>query len=858
MEYILTSRSLTMRLLAPLLAICLMAFATPVAVLAQDTSSAPAEAPTPSPAPTLIQTIQVQGNQRVEANTVASYLLFAPGDPYSENRIDLSVKTLYATGLFADVAIDPRDGNVLIRVIENPIINRVIFEGNKSLKTDKITDEIDAEPRAIFTRSNIQEDVQRIIELYRQSGRFAATVTPKVVQQPQNRVDLIFEITEGPVTGVRRINFIGNGEFPDRRLRKEIATAESKWYDFFSSNDNYDPGRLEYDREQLRTFYTNRGFADFRVVAAVAELTPDHEDFYITFTLDEGEEYTWGEISVETELETLNADFLRALINIKPGSIYNASRVETAIDTLNFAAGTSGYAFVDIQPDIRRNRDTKTVDLVFNVVEGPRVYIERIDIVGNTTTLDYVIRREMELVEGDAFNRILLDRSRNRVRALRFFEEVEITERQGSSPDRAIVEVTVKEQPTGELSFSAGFSSADAFLVDLSITQRNLRGRGQLMRFVIRASSNRREVDLRFTEPRFLGRNLAAGVELFDIVIDFLDEAGFRQSRTGGQLTLAFPLTENTTLSTRYSLRHENVELLGNECVGFESGSVITRTNSLCEQVGGRLSSIVGYTFGWDRRNDPITPTRGFDVRFSQDSAGLGGDVKYLRSDFRANVYRGLYKNVIASASVSGGYIRGWGGEDVSINDRYFKGNFEFRGYDTAGIGPRIVRTDGESGEVTIRQGNSLGGNAFGIAAAEVSFPVGIPNLLGSLFAEVGTVGLVDDRFKFNTITSLRVCDPTTYVKGVPGVSETCQVIDNTIGTLAVGDNCDGVQDDGLAHTLVGCDTVVDDLTLRGMVGASIFWESPFGPIRFDFAKPVKKVPYDERKSFQFTTRTRF
>ncbi len=774
--------------------------------------------PAPVPLPQIIKNIQVQGNQRVEANTVASYLLFAPGDPYSEDRIDLSVKTLYATGLFADVAIDPRDGNVLIRVIENPIINRVILEGNKSLKSDKITDEIEAEPRAIFTRSNIQEDVQRIIELYRQSGRFGATIVPKVVQQPQNRVDLIFEISEGPVTGVKRINIIGNSEFADRRLRKEMATEESIWYKFFSSNDNYDPGRLEFDREQLRTFYTNRGFADFRVVSAVAELTPDQEDFYITFTVDEGDEYTWGDIKVDTELDDLSSDFLERLINIKPGTVYNASRVEEVIDTLNFAAGTSGYAFVDIQPNIKRNRDEKTVDLVFNVVEGPRVYIERIDVVGNTTTLDYVIRREMELVEGDAFNRILLDRSRNRVRALRFFEEVEITERQGSAPDRAIVEVAVKEQPTGELSFSAGFSSADAFLVDLSITQRNLRGRGQLLRFVIRASSNRREIDLRFTEPRFLGRNLAAGVEVFDVVIDFLDEAGFRQSRTGGQLTLAFPLTENTSLSTRYSLRQEDIELPGTDCTQIDF-SIPSQLTSLCEQVGGRLSSIFGYTFAWDRRNDPITPTRGFDVRFGQDLAGIGGDVKYLRTDFEANAYRGLFKDVIASATLSAGYIRGWGGDPVSVNDRYFKGNFDFRGFDNAGIGPRVVQYDPLTGQVTQRL-NSLGGNAFGLAAAEVSFPVGIPNLLGSLFAEAGTVGLLDEDFQFDT-----GIDPITgeQLTSAPVFQRT-----------------------------------EDSLALRATVGASVFWESPFGPIRFDFTKPLRQFDFDERKSFQFTTRTRF
>jgi outer membrane protein insertion porin family len=808
----------------------------PLSVQAQD--AAPSVAP-----PTVIRSIQVQGNQRVEANTVASYLLFAPGDPYSETRLDTSLKTLYATGLFADVAIDPRDGNVLVQVIENPIINRVIFEGNKSLKTDKITDEIEAEPRAIFTRAAVQEDVTRIIELYRQSGRFAATVSPKVVQKPQNRVDLVFEITEGPVTGVKRINIIGNAEFPDRRLRKEIATAESSWYKFFSSNDNFDPGRLEFDREQLRTFYTNRGFADFRVVSAVAELTPDQEDFYITFTVDEGEEYVWGEVSVETELDTLNKGFLENLIPVRTGTIYNASKVEDAIDSLNFAAGIGGYAFVDVQPQIKRNRSDKTVDLVFNIVEGPRVYIERIDIVGNTTTLDYVIRREMELVEGDAFNRILLDRSKNRVRALRFFEDVEITETQGSAPDRAVVEVRVKEQPTGELSFSAGFSSADRFLVDLSITQRNLRGRGQALRMSVRASSNRREIDLRFTEPRFLGRNLGAGVELFDVVIDFIDEAGFRQSRTGGQVSLAFPLTEYTNFSARYSLRKEDIEFpQENQCPGLLSadsqGQTVSATNTqlltLCEQLGGRLSSIFGYTFGWDRRNDPITPTRGFDVRLSQDLAGLGGDVKYLRSDIRANAYRGLYKDVIASATLAGGYIRGFGGDGISINDRYFKGNFEFRGFDNAGVGPRVVTFNADTGDTLINgvqdgRGQALGGNLFGLASTEVSFPVGIPSLLGSLFVEAGTVGLLDDEFTYNTIVS------------------------STDPSFTPGSSCEGITTVGVL-----CQRTIDELAPRVTAGASVFWESPFGPIRFDFTQPLVKQPYDDRQSFQFTTRTRF
>lgn len=746
--------------------------------------------------PEFIKSIKVIGNQRVEANTVASYLLIAPGDRYSDERIDLSIKTLFATGLFADVLIEPGDGNMVIRVVENPIINRVIIEGNKALKTDKITDELEAAPRSVFTRSRVQADVQRIIDLYSQSGRFAAQVVPKVVQQPQNRVDLIFEITEGPTTGVKRINFIGNNEFSDRRLRKQLATKESIWWKIFGSNDNYDPNRLEYDREQIRTFYTDRGFADFRVVSAVAELVPNHKDFYITFTVDEGQEYTWGDISVETELETLDKKVLEAIVPIKSGHIYKSSDMEDAIDTLTFAAGAAGYAFVDIQPQIKRNRDTKTVDLVFNMVEGPRVYIERIDIVGNTTTLDYVIRREMELVEGDAFNRILLDRSKNRIRALRFFEDVEITETQGSTPDRAKVEVKVTEQPTGELSFSAGFSSSDRFLVDLSISQRNLRGRGQQLRFVVRASSNRQEIDLRFTEPRFLNRNLAAGIELFNITNDFFSEAGFRSKRVGVQTTLGFRLTEYTTLQARYALRQEKVDC---------SATLTSSNPQLCLQDNNRLSSVLGYTFGWDRRNDPITPTRGFDMFFTQDFAGIGGDVKYLRSEFRAGTYRGLFKDVIASAKISGGYITGWGGEGVQINDRFFKGSRTFRGFDNAGIGPRAVQINTTTGEA-VRRLNALGGNAYGHAVAEVSFPL-VSSLLGSVFVEAGTVGLLDDEFKISS-------DPSIIIR--------------------------------------------DELAIRSIAGASVFWDSPFGPIRFDFTVPISKEEFDETKSFQFNTSTRF
>lgn len=751
----------------------------------------------------VIQGILVEGNQRIETATLLSYLTVAQGHPFDPVEIDTSLKVLFATGLFADVAFERRGNLLVVRVVENPIINRVVFEGNNALDDDKLSEEIQAQPRAIFTRARVQSDVQRMIELYRRSGRFAAQITPKVVEQPQNRVDLVFEISEGPVTGVRRINFIGNEAFSDRRLRGEVVTRESRFWRFFSSNDNYDPDRLEYDRELLRQFYTDRGYADFRVVSAVAELTPDQEDFFITYVLDEGETYTFGEITVNSEIETLNETALRALVPIRDGALFEQSKIEDAIDALTFAAGAAGYAFVDIRPRRIVDREARTVSVEFLIAEGPRVYIDRIDVVGNTRTVDHVIRREMQIVEGDAFNRVLIDRSKNRVRALGFFEEVEVTELPGAAPDRAIVQVEVTEQPTGTLSFGAGFSSVDAFLVDLSIEERNLRGRGQYLRFRISASSRRQIVDIRFTEPRFLGRNILAGFDLFNTRQDFVTEASFETQSIGGSLRLGFPVTERASMGLRYTLRSDDVTTFGG-----------VRT-SIAEQSGSRLTSVAGFTLGWDRRNDPLAPTRGFRASVDQDFAGLGGDVKFLRSEVDAALYRGIVPNVVASLSANIGYISPWGGDEVRINDRFFKGGSTFRGFETAGLGPRIVQIDSNTGEV-LTAGDSLGGQFFAIGTAEVSFPLGLPEeygIKGSVFTDFGTLGVID--------------------------------------------NLDSLQSN-ITTSFGGDFFIQDELSLRASAGVSIFWRSPFGPIRFDFSEILSQEDYDKTESFRFSTSTTF
>ncbi|RKR02746.1 outer membrane protein assembly factor BamA [Maricaulis maris] len=755
----------------------------------------------PAPAP-VIRQILVEGNQRVEADTVLSYLLLQPGQPFDTRLVNLSIQTLMATGLFSDVQFEDRGQIVLVRVQENPIINRVILEGNSAIDDEKITDEIQAQPRAIFTRSRVQSDVQRIIEVYRRSGRFAATVTPKIVEQPQNRVDLIFEISEGPVTGVRRINFIGNESYSDRRLRRELVTRESRWWRFFSSNDNYDPDRLEYDRELLRQFYSNQGYANFRVLSAVAELTPDQRDFYITITIDEGEIYNFGEVTVSTEIPDLNPEFLQAILPVQQGDLFQGQLIEDSIDALTFSAGASGYAFVNIRPLSQRNREDRTVDVEFVIDEGPRVYIERIDISGNTRTLDQVIRRELDIVEGDAFNQVLIDRSRNNIRRLGFFEEVEVEETPGSAPDRARVNVAVTEQPTGELAFGAGFSSTDAFLIDLSISERNLRGRGQFLRFRISASSNRESLDIRFTEPRFLDRNLAAGFDLFRVNSDFLSEASFQTESTGASLRLGFPVTASTNLQLGYTYRTDNVLV-------YTSAS-----SALLNQAGSRATSVLTYTLNWSRLNDPIEPSNGYRLQFTQGFAGIGGDVRYVRSEFNGAIYRpffpGLLGNdVVASFTMNGGFVLPWGGDSVRINDRFFKGGNSFRGFEVAGIGPRAVSRDATTGELI--RGDALGGRLYAVGALEVSFPLGLPEqygVRGSLFTEFGTLGMLDSADQVDEAT-------------------------NAVFT-------------------------VDDLALRASAGLSIFWDSPFGPVRFDFAQAFIREDYDRAEFFRFSTRTGF
>ncbi len=685
-----------------------------------------------------LRDIRVEGAQRIEGDTVRSYMGMRAGDPVTASTLDKALKALFGTGLFADVNIR-RDGqDVVVRVVENPIINRIAFEGNKRVSNDILGDEVKLRPRIVFTRARVQTDLQRIMDVYRRSGRFSATVVPKVIQLPQNRVDLIFEISEGELTEIRKIAFVGNQHFDDGDLREIIQTRESAWYRFLSSDDTYDPDRLTFDRELLRRHYLANGYADFRVISGVAELTPDSSAFFVTFTVEEGERYKFGKIDIITQLNDLDVEKLRKDQSIKEGQWYNADEVEGLIGKLTDAVGVLGYAFVDIRPRVRRDRKTRTIDVTFVIQEGPRVFVELVKVAGNVRTQDKVIRREILLLEGDAFNTSKLRRTRQRIRNLGFFERVEIENKVGTSRDKTIIGVSVKERATGEISFGAGFSSSNGVLGNINIRERNLLGRGQDLRLGLQLGQRQQELDLSFTEPYFLGKNLAAGFDMFSTTSDLQTESSLDRDTLGFSLRSGYRITEPLSQSWRYTLREDKI-------TGIASDASL----AVREQEGAFITSSIGQTLNYDKRDSKFNPTKGYFVQLENTLAGLGGDSKYLRNELSGGQFYQLFDKWIVNLGAGTGYIIGLG-EDIRIIDRFYLGGKTLRGFEDSGVGPRDTATS-----------DSIGGNWFYRGTVGLTFPLGLPNefgLRGRVFSDAGSIGEHDSNIStIADATSLRM-----------------------------------------------------------------------------------------------------
>lgn len=674
----------------------------------------------------VITEIVVSGNQRIEPATVANYMTIRVGDAYDLDEVDDSVKNLFDTGFFADVSIRQDGSRLIVEVVENPIINRIAFEGNLRLDSEDLQAEIQLRPRTVFTLTKVQADVARITEIYRRVGRFNAVVEPKVIQQDQNRVDLIFEISEGEETIIREIVFIGNEAFSDGTLREVILTVESAWYRFLTVDDTYDPDRLAFDQELLRRYYLSEGYADFRVVSAIAELAPNREEFFITFTLDEGPRYEIGEVSVISEMPAVDPALVEDFVDVETDDWYDVAAIDDDVVEMTLELGRVGQPFVDIRPRVEQDAENAIIDITYVIAQGPELYVERIDIVGNVRTTDEVIRREFEFVEGDAYNAALVQRTERNIRALDFFASVIIENRQGSRPDMTVIEVAVEEKSTGELSFGVGFSSAEDALIGVSIGERNLLGTAQHLQLDLTASGKSQTIDLSFTEPYFLDRELSAGFDIFRVRRDLVSQSSFSREDIGGVLRVGYPLTEHLEQTVSYSIRTSLIERVP-----------ANASRHIREEKGRSTVSLIGERLEYDLRNDVLRPTSGYLIYQGTDLAGLGGDREFLRNTGGFSYFYPMDVDWTLNVRADGGVITSYGDEDIRLTDRFFLGGSNLRGFKQAGVGPRDTATS-----------DALGGNFYWTATGEMEFPIGLPRELGVLgrtFTEWGSLFDIDE-----------------------------------------------------------------------------------------------------------------
>ena len=782
-----------------LVAACLM----PVLVIgtAAAQSKVPERRAAPHAAPAangaVIQSIKVEGNARIEEGTIRSYLLVQPGDRFDPDRIDRSLKTLYATGLFQDVRLGRVGDTLVVRVVENPIVNRVAYEGNHKITDDQLRPVLQLRPRAVFTPALAEADRLQILRIYAKSGYFDATVEPEIIRLSQNRVDVVFQVNDGSATLISKIVITGNKDFSESRLSEVINSRESRWWRVLSTSDQYDPERLAYDKELLRRFYLKHGYADVQVTDASAELSPDRKGFFLSFTVSEGPRYTVGKVTINSHLRNLSGNDLKSDVQLSPGDWYDGDAVGRSADLIDQAVHNRGYAFVDVQPRIVRDLKKHIIDLVFDIGEGPRVYVERIDIVGNTRTEDKVIRREFRLAEGDPYNAEAIHRSKTRLTDLGYFQNVDITTAPGSTPDKAVLTTTIAEKATGELSFGGGYSTDAGALIDIGLAERNLVGTG------INASINgilaqkRSSVNASVTDPYFLDRNLVAGVDAFLIQTNNLGTQPYDERRAGFALRFGYAFNEHLRQVWSYSLVSRDV-------FNITAGA----SPFILTEVGNTLLSQLSQVLTLDYRDSKIDPHTGYIVQAGTDYAGLGGDARFLRGNVNAAYYFSLERLMgspdwgIKVAGSSGYMILQPGGREEII-DRFFLGGDNLRGFQTGGVGPHDTLS-----------GDPLGGRFIWTQTTEMRFPLPVSpdlGLSGRAFVDVGAL-----------------------TEGTFRSASACQV-----------------------SASVSC-TIAQSAAPRVGAGVGISWRTAFGLINIDLAPFVIKQPGDQTQVFRFGFGTRF
>jgi len=804
--------------------------------------------------------IVVEGNRRVEADTIRSYFKATPGERLNADQIDAGLKALYASGLFQDIHVSTQGNRLIVSVVEASVIDRLQFEGNHRMKDEQLQEEIQSKPRGTLSRPMVQADVERIIEIYHRNGRFDVTVTPQIIERPNNRVDLIFKISEGEKTGVKQIIFVGNHAYSNWRLKEVIKTAVSNLLSFLQTTDVYDPDRIEADRDLLRRFYLKHGYADVQIVAATGEYDPARKGFIITFTIEEGPRYHFGAIDVQSNVRAVDPNTLRPLLLSHAGDIYNGEAVEKTVEDLTVEMARRGYPFGTVRPRGDRNPQTHTIGVVYVVDEGTRAYIERINIRGNTRTRDYVIRRELDINEGDPYNRALIDRAERRIKNLNFFKSVKITNEPGSAPDRVVINIDVVEQSTGDFSVMGGYSTAQGWMVSVSLSERNLLGTGRFAKASATYGEYIRAVELNFVEPYFLDQRIGAGVDLFARQTLANTYFSYGTESIGGTLKFGIPLREDFSVQLRYSLYTQSIQLpyILDDCNNLQSDNTLwtpayLQANGLSPFAsiqqncllygqaslpirvelgeGGTITSMVGYGLIYNTLDNNKAPTSGISLNFGQDFAGVGGDSHYMRSSVDFRSYYEPVSDLVSIVHLQAGDILGLGTDTIRMLDDFKMGPNLVRGFQPAGIGPRDV-TNFLYGYGT---GDALGGTMYWGASLELQYPLYFlpkdSGFRGAVFIDSGS----EWGYKGETQS--------------PATGETIAAVNNVLCTPPIPAGAKGG----------GCAMLyTDDAMPRVSAGASLIWNSPFGPLRFDFAYPILHQWYDRTQFFQFGGGTQF
>lgn len=674
-----------------------------------------------------INKINIQGNKRVELSTVESYLGFKIGDEYTLPKQNEAIKSLYSTSLFEKITIKFVNGNLMVEVQETPFVSKIEFRGNSKMKSAMLSKELLSQSGESLSKAKVQSDIEKIKEIYKRSGRFSVRVDAKVESQTTDRVKIIFDISEGPKTGVRRIYFSGNENYRDNELRSIILTKESRWFRFLETSDTYDPDRIEYDKELLKDFYQSVGFADFHVISATAELAPTKEYFTISYSVEEGEKYNFGEIAIDNKLANVDPTLFEKFITVKTGQTFNMRALDKIAEKIAGELASLGYPQVNVYPDAIPDNKEKLVAIKFVIDKADKIFINQINIEGNLKTEDKVIRREFKIAEGDIFNRSYIEKGEQNLRNLDYFEKISTKIAPTDKKDKYNINIDVQEKSTSSIGFDVGYNTAGGAFGRVSFLERNLVGSGKLVNAGVQMSKKNTNYYAGLTEPHFLDKDLSLGGNVFKNHSGKSSgwgqtEQNYTLNSVGFTTSLGYDLREDLSHDIEHTIKRDELR-----------GPSASSSRFMIEQMGKFTTSEIGHSLTYDRTDSRIVPKNGYLISGTQKYAGVGGNNKYLKHELDTKYFKSFINNKLTlKLAGTAGDIRGVSGKAVRISDRYNLGDYSLRGFAGGGVGPRDKRTE-----------EGLGGQQYYSFSTELNFPIGLPeefNVTGALFSDIGSV----------------------------------------------------------------------------------------------------------------------